>query len=390
MATDRPSLPTTTMDPVADLLGGGRTVAYKTVLAHACGGVTVGLLLSQLWYWTNTPTVRARSDGWFWKTMEEITEETGLTRSEQESARKKLKQMGILVEAFRELPRKLYFRIDKERLYDVLRQYAEGGDNGDTREGAGPGNHNHTLEAMQEGCIESAEVSIQPALYNAGNPHYGSGETRTIACGKPAGSNAGFPQAIITEITTKKTTTNNGQGSLLPTLVFATDVVAADVDKEKSESELVGLLITAGVGKAVAQRLATAFPEECRRQLVFLPYVVGIRQTTGAYLRKAIEEGYGPPSKWEEAQREKTKRAKVEARLTVKSAQTVVDVEQRVRLEHLKTTLRDKDPQTWGEIVARAERMLAPPMRSRPDSHAYKAGIQKYIEDIILSLQPQE
>ena len=48
------------IDAVADLLGGGRSISYKTDLAHMTGSVTAGLLLSQFWYWTNILAPRPR------------------------------------------------------------------------------------------------------------------------------------------------------------------------------------------------------------------------------------------------------------------------------------------------------------------------------------------
>ena len=104
---------------IADELGGGRTVAYKPFLAHACGGAITGLLLSQFWYYANMETVHSRG-GWFYKTQSEITEETGLTRTETEGARKKLVATGILSEQLRGIPARMWYKVNKDRLFEVL------------------------------------------------------------------------------------------------------------------------------------------------------------------------------------------------------------------------------------------------------------------------------
>ena len=109
---------------VADLLGGGEVVAYRPVFAHVFGGATPALLLSQFWFWTNTPTVKGR-DGWFYKTQREITQETGLTRRETDTARRKLVALGVLSENLRGVPATQHYHLHKERLYQLLWEHLE-------------------------------------------------------------------------------------------------------------------------------------------------------------------------------------------------------------------------------------------------------------------------
>ena len=69
-------------------------VAYQRGLARAVGDHSAGLLLSQFWYWAERqPEER---DGWFFMTQEQIYDETVLTRREQETARRKLRDLGVL------------------------------------------------------------------------------------------------------------------------------------------------------------------------------------------------------------------------------------------------------------------------------------------------------
>lgn len=92
-----------------------RVVAFYPELARAVGSVKAGLLLSQFLYWS-------RNREWVHKTREEIYESTGLSRQEQETARALLKELGILEEKYRGMPRRLFFRIDTDRLLQVLEE----------------------------------------------------------------------------------------------------------------------------------------------------------------------------------------------------------------------------------------------------------------------------
>ena len=85
-------------------------------------GINGALMLSQLVYWTS----RTRNkDGWIYKTHEEWTQETGLTRREQDTARKTLKSLGFLIEKKVGVPCKLHFRVERENLYKALIKYSE-------------------------------------------------------------------------------------------------------------------------------------------------------------------------------------------------------------------------------------------------------------------------
>ena len=72
----------------------GRPIAYHPRLAKPLGSVNAAILFGQLVYWhdkTNNPLG-------VYKTALEIEEETGLSIKEQETARKKLKERGVLIE----------------------------------------------------------------------------------------------------------------------------------------------------------------------------------------------------------------------------------------------------------------------------------------------------
>lgn len=73
------------------------------------------VLLSQFVYWHN------RMDGeWMYKTREDIKKETGLSRDEQETARKRLVALGVLEEQLRGVPATLHYRINSVCLEALL------------------------------------------------------------------------------------------------------------------------------------------------------------------------------------------------------------------------------------------------------------------------------
>jgi hypothetical protein len=94
-----------------------RPIAFHRIFATIGGGATEGLFLSQAYYWsfrTNDP------DGWFYKTKSEWESETALNRREQELARKILVQKNVLETKKEGLPCKLFYRIKRDRLYQLI------------------------------------------------------------------------------------------------------------------------------------------------------------------------------------------------------------------------------------------------------------------------------
>ncbi len=84
-------------------------VTFHRCLVPVAGGVTGALMLSQaIWL---TEIVDPASDGWFMCSQEQWTQETGLTRWEQETARRALRRAGLLVERRLGMPAKLWFRV---------------------------------------------------------------------------------------------------------------------------------------------------------------------------------------------------------------------------------------------------------------------------------------
>lgn len=99
---------------VAELLG--PALSYHRRLAAVAGGVNAGLLLSRAMYLTRVQLTR-KLEGWISRSIPKWTEELGLSRREQETARRDLQRAGVWEEELSGMPPSLYFRI---RLDDLL------------------------------------------------------------------------------------------------------------------------------------------------------------------------------------------------------------------------------------------------------------------------------
>jgi len=92
-----------------------RPIAYHRVFAALTGSVKAAVLLSQAVYWQK----RAKqADGWWYKTADEWTEETGLSKREQDTARKDCEK--YLKTELRGIPATLYWRVDEDALEAAL------------------------------------------------------------------------------------------------------------------------------------------------------------------------------------------------------------------------------------------------------------------------------
>lgn len=154
-----------------------RPIAYQACFVRF-GGVTGAVLLSQLVYWHN------RMDGgWFYKTQKEIKSETGLTREEQETARRRLVSADVLEEKRRGVPAKLYFRVKADRLEAMLLK-------GESRSDSSM--RDSLIQERGKGSDKSAENT--PARLR---------ETHSPACGNPAFIHTVDYQETTTEITSE-------------------------------------------------------------------------------------------------------------------------------------------------------------------------------------------
>lgn len=108
-----------------------RPIAFHPAISRLTGSVTAGLLLCQLLYWSDRSS---HKDGWIYKTADEWTGETTLSRDELRTARKRLTSLSLVEEEraskifpeFNKFDRQLCYRVDYARLYESLEQLLEG------------------------------------------------------------------------------------------------------------------------------------------------------------------------------------------------------------------------------------------------------------------------
>lgn len=97
-----------------------RPIAFQPIVAKAVESIPLAILWSQLYYWSDKTT---DPDGWIYKTIYEITDETSLTRKQQALAKKLGQALGIL-----EIKRcgKLgvnHYRVDAEKTAELVEIY---------------------------------------------------------------------------------------------------------------------------------------------------------------------------------------------------------------------------------------------------------------------------
>ena len=101
---------------VKDMLP-NRVVGYSPDLARIVGGATTGLFLSQLLFLSDKGN---NPEGWVYKSEAEMGRETGLTKREQQTARRKLLALGVIAIMRGGWKNTYHFKILWEKLYQVI------------------------------------------------------------------------------------------------------------------------------------------------------------------------------------------------------------------------------------------------------------------------------
>jgi hypothetical protein len=107
------------------LRGVGQPMPYYPSLAKLVG-VKECVLICRFVWWHG---MQADSEGWIYKTRDDLTEETGLSHEEQATARKALRTLGLLEERKERLRHKHFYRVKFEAL-DALWEGREAGNAG--------------------------------------------------------------------------------------------------------------------------------------------------------------------------------------------------------------------------------------------------------------------
>ncbi|USA54623.1 hypothetical protein NDN13_05365 [Acinetobacter sp. C32I] len=172
------------MSHYSTLKGLGRAIAYFPQLGLYLGSPLAGIFLSQLVYWHD----KTDHELGVYKTSEEWLKETGMTYSQQKTARKLLKDLGILFETEKRLEHKLYFKLDVE-----------------------------AFDQWFENCIYSEENGEQQIVNpRTRNPAFG--EEQNLYSGEKKSCIRGDrnPSSVYTKITTENTTEITANNSYVP------------------------------------------------------------------------------------------------------------------------------------------------------------------------------
>lgn len=94
-----------------------RPIAFHRPFVKLGIGITGALMLSQAIYWSR----RTNASGYFYKTQAEWEDETGMTRRELDTARKKLRELSILEEKKQGVPCRIFYKINEPNLIAQLR-----------------------------------------------------------------------------------------------------------------------------------------------------------------------------------------------------------------------------------------------------------------------------
>ena len=96
-----------------------RIIAFSRAYVDLTGSITSALMLSQAVYW------QLRREGspegeWWYMQHHEWTNQVGLSRKEQQTARAHLREHGWWQEEERGMPSKLFYRVDLSGLEEAL------------------------------------------------------------------------------------------------------------------------------------------------------------------------------------------------------------------------------------------------------------------------------
>ncbi len=93
-----------------------KPIAFNPLLAKLTGSVKAGLLLSQLLYWWG----KGQDPESIYKTIKEIKDETALSRSEQDGAIKKIKELDLMEVELKGIPPTRHFKLNLQKISNLI------------------------------------------------------------------------------------------------------------------------------------------------------------------------------------------------------------------------------------------------------------------------------
>ncbi|WP_116341461.1 hypothetical protein [Enterobacter cloacae] len=252
-----------------------RPIAFQRSFVRLGVGITGALLLSQIVYWQN------RMEGqWFYKTQADLEEETGLTRYEQEGARKKLVSCGVLEEAKRGIPAKLYFRVNPERLEELL---------------VGENQHAGVGKNKNQGCGNSASSDVE-------NQHAGVWKNNEQLRGNSASIHTVDYQETTQKINTENTPLGASAEADTPKMKSSTDYSPAFEEAWRAYPKRAGGNSKAAAWKAWKARIKDGVNTEAMLAGVnrYAGYVRATGNAGTQYVKQAATF-FGPDRHFEES-----------------------------------------------------------------------------------------
>lgn len=110
------------------------TVAYQPVFAKTFRSVSVGVYLSQMFFWQENSRFRREETHltisgktYVFKPLQDVFDETGLTPAQQDGAKEVLRESGVLLQVRHGMPAKPYVHISIEKLVERVADYLQNG-----------------------------------------------------------------------------------------------------------------------------------------------------------------------------------------------------------------------------------------------------------------------
>jgi hypothetical protein len=267
-------------------------IMVKRVYIDMAGDVIAGLMLSQIIYWhlpndQGQSRLRVYKDDCYWlaKGYGDWWDECRLTVDQARRALKILQDKGLVVTVlkhFNGVPT-VHIRIDQEKF----------------------------LEALSLFGLKPESIRDISRMGMGNNPN-GSGL-------QPES----YKQTLQQKLSTDSTATAEDPPEKPKRRNEAKRPAVAVLDFEDLEpliGETLALseqLHKAGLNQSDAERLARNKPDEARKQLEYLPFKKDL-ENQGAYLRRAIEDGYTAPKEYTEAKKQEQTKAKQQAQTEAK------------------------------------------------------------------------
>lgn len=107
-------------DETFKALIGERPIALCPLIAKAFGSIKLAVLWCQINYWSSRTS---DPEGWIYKTIPDIFDETALSRKELETARRDGEKLGVLESQAMGLKNTVHYRINFEKSKEVIEKY---------------------------------------------------------------------------------------------------------------------------------------------------------------------------------------------------------------------------------------------------------------------------